>query len=238
MSGKGKVAKVALAAAVVALLMLASLVYGVISVRRQNRAYEFVRYLVRQHNTPKPKEDSGKQGIWHKPADDRDRAAPSQQVGGDLAALPYVAGYNAAPSAKGVTVYDEAAASKGLNFLLSAHAPSAVLMDMKGNVLHEWRKEFASVWPRPPEPPTGNAVYKTYWRRAKPLADGGLLAMFMDFGLIRLDRDSKLVWAYAGRAHHDMFAGAGGEIYLLTREVRTRSDLKLESWKSLQPILE
>jgi hypothetical protein len=239
MRGKALV-KIALAALGAAVLALSALVYGVVSVSRQNRAYDLAVYLIHQQRRlgGKPVGETGRRGLWHKARDVRDTSASNEQASGELAALPYLSGYKAAPAKKDVTVHDESAAYPGVNFIVSADAPRAFLMDMKGNVLHEWRKEFASVWPDPPQDAEGNPIYKTFWRRAKPLANGGLLAIFMDFGLIRLDRESKLVWAYPGRCHHDVFATPTGEIYVLTREVRKRDDLRLESWRAKRPILE
>ncbi|MFT7699929.1 MAG: hypothetical protein ACI8S7_001763 [Candidatus Krumholzibacteriia bacterium] len=58
------------------------------------------------------------------------------------------------------------------------------------------------------------------WRRARLLPDGGVLAIFEGHGLVRLDRESQLVWSYAGACHHDLDLAADGSIYILTREAR------------------
>ena len=45
----------------------------------------------------------------------------------------------------------------------------------------------------------------------------------MDFGLIKLDKDSRLLWAYPGACHHDLFvdqAGLALENLFLQRKVR------------------
>jgi hypothetical protein len=111
-------------------------------------------------------------------------------------------------------------------------------MDMKGKVLHTWRKSFEETWPARARQRTPQDVYKSYWRRAYLLPDGELLAIFMTFGLIKLDKDSNLLWAYEGGAHHDLFVDESGRIYVLTAERRARSDLRLESWASDLPLRE
>jgi hypothetical protein len=61
----------------------------------------------------------------------------------------------------------------------------------------------------------------------------------MDLGLIKLDKDSNLLWSYQGRPHHDLFVdeSGGGNIYVLSREVRPRNGLR-EGWTEAMPILE
>jgi hypothetical protein len=46
---------------------------------------------------------------------------------------------------------------------------------------------------------------------------GAVLAIVDGFGLIKIDRDSQLVWANGLRAHHDLEVTPAGEIYVLTR---------------------
>jgi hypothetical protein len=57
-----------------------------------------------------------------------------------------------------------------------------------------------------------------FWRRAYLLENGDVLAIFEGFGLIKVDKDSNLLWTAANQAHHDLAFGPGGEIYLLTRK--------------------
>jgi len=134
-----------------------------------------------------------------------------------ISALPYLKGYKTAPDIKNVTVYDKPTAYNGLNFVLSGHAPQAFLMDMKGNILHQWSYAFEAVWPTKLDFFENN-IHKTFWRRAHLFPNGDLLAIFEGIGLIKLDKNSKLIWAYQGRAHHDIFVTENGNIYVLTRQ--------------------
>jgi hypothetical protein len=133
-----------------------------------------------------------------------------------LLALGYLEGSEPAPEQESVTVHRRDAVQAGLNLVVSGHAPEAVLLDMDGQLLHRWRRAFHEVWPRSKRK-TGLGKH-SYWRRAHLLPNGDLLAIFDGLGLIKLDRDSNLLWAYDGEAHHDLFVLKDGTISVLTRE--------------------
>lgn len=134
-----------------------------------------------------------------------------------LEALGYATGSVVAPSGlSGVTRHAPDRSQSGLNLYSSGHDPEAVLMDMSGNALHRWRHDFWSAWPDFPvdfkHPNT------SYWRRVHLYENGDLLAIFEGLGIIKLDHDSKLLWASAVRAHHDLEVTPEGDIYVLSAE--------------------
>jgi len=130
---------------------------------------------------------------------------------------------------RGVATHDEQRAYAGFNFYTSGHAPEAVLMDMDGEVLHRWRLTFDSAYTNLPwvDPST------EWWRRAHLYRNGDVLAIFEGLGLVKIDRDSKLLWASELAAHHDVWVETNGDIYVLTREARMISRISDE-----EPILE
>ena len=132
-----------------------------------------------------------------------------------LETLSYLPGHQPAPAAKNVTSYDEKKAYNGLNLYCSGHGPEAILMDMKGNQLHKWRYDIARVWQKEYDPLIPE---HQFWRRVHLLENGDLLAIFEGYGLIKLDKDSNLIWSYARKAHHDLYVMPDGKIYVLTRE--------------------
>jgi hypothetical protein len=134
-----------------------------------------------------------------------------------LKALGYVSGSRPAGPRSGVTVYDERLAFHGLNFLTSGHAPAAFLVNMEGEVLHEWARGFESVWPGVDLAP--EEINDEFWRRVYLLDNGDVLAIHEGLGLVRLDRDSEIVWRYDGPCHHDLDV-VDGSIYVLEREPR------------------
>lgn len=137
-----------------------------------------------------------------------------------LQALGYAEGSTLAPDAEGVLVHTDGA-EPGLNLITSGHAAEATLIDLDGNEVHRWAASWAAVFPRQAE--AGDDPPRPYWRRARLLADGGLIAMFVDRGAFRLDRDSDVVWAYEGGVHHDL-AIDGDSVWMLAREARVRPE--------------
>ena len=221
-------------------LILSSFTYGIISVRRQHLPYKVYLSLYQQKRkifSPEWKRD----GIWHKVrhnAGDQELTEEQREAIAKISALPYLKGYNTAPDVQNVTIYDKQTAFNGLNFVVSADAPKAFLMDMRGKLLHEWHKNFEDVWPEPYDIINVPEVYKSYWRRAYLQEQGDVLGMFMNYGLVKLDKDSKLLWSYKSRVHHDLFVAENGNIYVLTREVRKNDNLSLESLTFDGPVLE
>jgi len=151
-----------------------------------------------------------------------------------LRSLGYLPGSSPMPANNGVVVYDGSMTHDGLNLHTSGHAPEAILTDMTGTRLHHWSMSFEDAWAEQPgdaPPPTIKAA--GYWRRAHLLEDGSVLAIFEGLGLIKVDRDSRLVWARFGGFHHDLEVTADGLIYVLTREPRIIPDIHPE-----MPVLE
>lgn len=131
-----------------------------------------------------------------------------------LRALGYLSGVHEAQGESGVTVYDRQVAYSGLNLVTDGHSPEAMLLDMEGRELHRWHVPYDVAFPNedvPSSPATG------YWRRVRLLDNGDLLAIFEGLGLIKVNRDSQLVWALSNGAHHDLEVRPDGSIYVLTR---------------------
>lgn len=134
---------------------------------------------------------------------------------------------------RGVTIHRPDKAQDGFTLYTSGHAPAAYLIDMEGNVVHRWQKPFSEVWPEGPEKLVWQAGAQTvrkpqpdpfvFFRKAHLYPNGDLLALYegggdtpYGYGLVKLDRDSNVIWRYAGRAHHQFDVGPDGRIYVLT----------------------
>jgi hypothetical protein len=101
-------------------------------------------------------------------------------------------------------------------------------MDMNGKVVHEWRKPFSEIWnPKAPEasPKSPQPDPFVYFRKARIMPDGNLLALYeaggdtpYGYGLVKLDKDSNVIWSYLAAAHHDFDFGPDGRIYALTHQ--------------------
>jgi hypothetical protein len=159
-----------------------------------------------------PPADMPTLGLWRK-TETRATGATRDQIEEmkRLEALGYLAGYEAAPAKANVTRHDPARAWQGLNLLISGHAPEAVLMDMDGNVVHRWSLSFAEAFPDRTDLATQSSM--GFWRRVSLLPGGELLAIFDNLGVIKLDKDSRLLWANPCRCHHDLDVAPDGRIY-------------------------
>lgn len=138
-----------------------------------------------------------------------------------LRSLGYLGGSVPSHGASGVTCRCDSLASSCVRYYTSGHGPVAYLMDAAGSILHSWRFTFdqARAAAEAPEDFLPDHSGSTAcWRRTRLLENGDLLAVFEGHGLIKLDRDSHLLWAYPGHCHHDLDVGPDGEIYVLTRE--------------------
>lgn len=133
-----------------------------------------------------------------------------------LESIGYLGGYKPAAPSSGVTIHDPELTQDGLNFYTSGHSPGAFLMDSDGNVLHEWSQDFLKAWPDAAgaiEPDRTNR-----WRYAHLLPNGDVLAIYEGAGLLKLDKDSRIIWKRRGGFHHDLKVMPDGRIVVLLRE--------------------
>ncbi len=145
------------------------------------------------------------------PDDSADRLEMIEQ----LNAIGYVAGTQEATLEAGVTLHDRDRACPGPSLYTSGHALEAILIDMEGHELHKWRCSYEKAFPGRKAP--SRADWHVSWRYSHCFGDGTLLAIVEGQGLIKLDRDSNLLWVLEDRAHHDLKVLENGDIYVLTR---------------------
>lgn len=127
---------------------------------------------------------------------------------------------------KSVTV-NKPAAMKGVTLYTSGDQAAAYLLDMDGKVLHSWKRPYSTVWTRQPggvQNPLPDS--HVYFRKAHVFPNGDLLALYeasgdtpYGYGLVKLDRDSNVIWSYMGHAHHQFDTAPDGRIYVLTHEL-------------------
>jgi len=139
-----------------------------------------------------------------------------------LMTMPYLQGYRPASGRNGaVRALEPEAVQPGLNLYTSGHAPEATLMDADGRVLHRWGYALRRLHPEyyaESSDSSGQIRKLEYFRRARLLPTGELLAIFEGLGLVKLSPESDLVWAYRGGAHHDLDIAPDGSIWVLDRE--------------------
>ena len=162
-------------------------------------------------------------GLWHtfQTPDTENMSDEMRERMEALEAIGYLAGYDDAPDQNGVICYDDARAWNGYNLYNSGHAAEAILMDMPGNVLHTWRCDYKDAFPdRYTEEELRALPLLNMFRRVHLLDNGDLLAIYSGNGLIRLDKDSNLLWASEIAAQHDLHVTKNGRIFVLTHAPR------------------
>ncbi len=127
---------------------------------------------------------------------------------------------------KGVTLHDPQRAHQGVTLFLSTHDLEAVLVDMEGRVHHRWALDFSEAWPDPPHVAEPRSDDMIFWRAAKVLPNGDLLAVYIargdtpwGYGLAKIDKDSRPIWTYDERMHHDLDVGPDGRVYGLGHQI-------------------
>lgn len=213
--------------------MVVFFAYGFVAATYQIFPYKIIKYAQIQKRNWFAEPELKRTGLWRPVRDNvRKKGEKERKAISKLASLPYLSGSASAPDVSNITVYKKAAYD-GLNLVVSGHAPECFLMDMKGKVLHKWSYKFEDVWPGP----LGFNEWdnhKRFWRCAHLFPNGDLLAIFEGIGMIKLDKDSNLLWSFKGRCHHALFVDEDGYIFTLSRRERKEHDrLQLEG-----PILE
>jgi hypothetical protein len=142
-------------------------------------------------------------------------------------ANPYVTDQwrRARDRAKGVTINNTRRTSPGYTLYTSAGDAAAHLVDMDGRVVHVWRRPYSEVWDeqaavKKPQPDTLILMDK-----ARLLPSGDLLAIYAaagdtpwGYGMVKMDRESNVIWSYLAHTHHDFDIAPDGRILVLTNE--------------------
>lgn len=189
---------------------------------------QMMRFLHSFDDVPADSTDVMPPGRWW-PA--RDGAVPDSSSQQDLInSLGYLSGYEEAPLWSSVTVYDSLRVSEGYTVLISGHAPGINMIDIKGDVVHEWYSDEVSVYGLWPDAQDREVDFDL-WRRAWLYENGDLLALINAGGVVKLDYQSNLLWAseFIG-AHHDLDVGEDGNIYVIGRDVSVNENYNPDAY--------
>jgi len=107
----------------------------------------------------------------------------------ELRSLPYATwgSQDVDKAVKGVTKYNKDKASFGYN-LYTDDVSNAYLMDMEGDIVHEWKLPDI----------------KGKWEYAVLLDDGSVIAICVSTCIAKVDKNSKVNWITHINAHHDI----------------------------------
>ncbi|HYX22435.1 MAG TPA: arylsulfotransferase family protein [Thermoanaerobaculia bacterium] len=162
---------------------------------------------------------------WNRPAD---ITSPSPALVA-LKSVPYLSGsVDPNPSASGVLVNERGEVAPGVNFFSTLGRGDAFLVDNEGRVLWRWSlsREISEV--RLKGIPCGYTHL---------FPNGDVVAFVDGFGIVKLDKDSKLLWKNVSLAHHDAFVADDGAIYTLMHETRSVPAIS-ERYPSLLDVIE
>lgn len=119
---------------------------------------------------------------------------------------------------------------------------SPMLVNMEGRPVYQWQMPFSRAWPGPShvrQPVPDAAVYCV---SAHLYPDGGVVMVLQGlgdtpygYGLVKMDKDSHLIWKYGQAAHHDVHVAPDGRIYTLTQAFQSQPLPGLEFYE--YPIL-
>ncbi len=126
-----------------------------------------------------------------------------------LQALGYVDGtYDSRSELRGVEIHDRERACPGVNLYSSRLRTSARLIDNDGIEVHTWSY------------PGDDG-----WEHIELLPNGDLLVVLNQQAILKIDRDSRLLWRFEADTHHDLAVHPSGDIYALTDASTLRPEI-------------
>ena len=128
----------------------------------------------------------------------------------ELLSLPYLQGYVRAPKHTNTVLYKKRLSESGANFYLSSGNSEMFLIDMKGNILHTWHTPNNDAYPL-----TSNAIL---------LRNGDIILSLGYKGVVKMDKNSNILWSYPTAPHHDLDIDTEGNIYLITGKRKSVSE--------------
>ena len=128
-------------------------------------------------------------------------------------------------------------AYEGLTLVTSTAANntiSAKVINTEGETIHQWNIDCFEMWP------DANHIPEFLRPKAKPGAqihgaevtpDGGLVFNFDFLGLVRIDKDSQVVWRLPYMTHHSIHRHDDGNFWVSGRKFHTGPDPRLPHLK-------
>lgn len=115
----------------------------------------------------------------------------------------------------------------GFTLCLCSGGPRAVLIDMNGKEVHSWKPEFKTIWTQLPRRSSGPVKESAvYFNDGRIFPNGDLLVLVEgpvdprtpsnSFGLVKLDKNSRVIWTYTADCHHGFDVAEDGTIYALS----------------------
>jgi len=126
----------------------------------------------------------------------------------------------------GVTVHDPARTEPGLTLYTSGHGSEALLIDLEGRELHRWSRPYSTLERDGRARPAPKSDRHVWFHSARAMPNGDLIAVYESvgqtpygYGMVKLDRDSNVIWSYLRNVHHVFDVGPDGTIYALSQDI-------------------
>ncbi len=133
----------------------------------------------------------------------------------------------------GVTIRKGGKMMDGLT-LYSDNSPSAYLLDPKGRLVHQWHLPYEAAFGGHKDD-----LQYIYWHGLRLMPNGDLFGIYEDpnhtpygAGLVKIDKDSHLLWAYGAAAHHGLDVAPDGRVFVI---LQTIEEKPLEGLPQLHP---
>lgn len=145
----------------------------------------------------------------------------------------------------GITRSNPALYQDGYTLFTTSHDDIARLIDMKGNIVHEWHVPYSAAWPDHELVKTPYPIDDSYFfLRDFHLYPNGVLLLMYSFagatpwgaGLLKVDIDGNIIWKFTEHGYNDLHVGNDGTIYALYHQIRFHGVKEAEQIKT--PMLE
>jgi hypothetical protein len=100
---------------------------------------------------------------------------------------------------------------------------------MTGEVVHQWHLPFRQAWSDIQHVENPVEEGRIHWHTVKMFPNGDLLVNYVaiaakpyGYGLVKMDKDSRVIWRYSDNAHHSFDVGPNGKIYALRHAYEDR----------------
>ena len=140
---------------------------------------------------------------------------------------------------QGVTINDPSRTQPGMTLYTSGHAQKAFLIDRDGRVVHEWSLPFSQVWDKHAAVKQPQPDPYIYIEKSRVFPNGDLLALYVavgdtpwGYGVVKMDKNSHVIWKYLAHAHHDLDVGPAGDVWVLTQKI---SNQKVPNQPHMRP---
>ncbi len=134
-----------------------------------------------------------------------------------------------APEKMGLAVYAPEQVQDGAIVYVSTHDTAARVIDHEGNELYSWSYKFSDVWPDQEHVVSVATLEdRHFYNRDFHLYENGDILLMATvagvtpwgMGLVKLDKDSNVLWSYTGYPNNDFEVSPDGTIYIIDHKIR------------------